>query len=208
MSHKSSFGGAARAGTTPRSPTSVEPAPTGGAAKSGQYPGIRQNEGAAEAGQTADHLAPPTSARGTDPALAGDYVHNARSGAQGPTPGKDQVKSPNEPLAPAAGGTLGSAGGEYPGIPVPLNWGELDSVPDPEYNLAGATKGPQPREGAVGVSAKHYPGVPQHIEGLAGADGSDDVRSILENEGDDLNLRGVGGASEGNSVGGRTVESV
>lgn len=213
MARRASMTVTGKAKMTPVSPTADEPSPKGGAAKSGQFPGLRQGVGEAE-GNAADTLAPAVSVRGTDPALTGDYVHTERSMSQGRAPGKEQLHDPQMPVAPSAGGTLGAAGGQFPGIPVTLTYGEgFDTVPDPTENLAGATKPAQPREGGVGVSARHYPGVPQVIEGLAGAlAASDEDRSIMDNEGDNINLRDevFGGPNEnqGTDTGARNVEAV
>jgi len=151
-------------------------------------------------------LAPATSQRGVDPALTGSYVHSARSNSQGSAPGKDQVKNPNEPMATAY------PGGQYPGVPVPLTYGEgFDGLADPGGNLAGATRKAQAREGATGaVAGGQYPGVAQVVEGLAGAGAEADYdRSISNDEGKDLNVRMVveGGPDEnaGIDTGGRHV---
>jgi len=201
MARKQAIGGARSPSTTPRSPT-PDVQRTGGASKNGQYPGRRQNVGEAEAGQDRDHLAPPVNQRGSDPALAGNYVRSAQSRSQGAAPGKDQVKNPNEPLASAY------PGGQYPGIPVPLTYGEgFDGVSDPGGNQAGAkTRGAQEREGSVGGAAGgQYPGVAQAVEGLAGA-GAPQLHPLLgidvESEADALNVRDVG--TSGN-VGNRHV---
>jgi hypothetical protein len=193
MGRRASMTVTGKAKVTPVSPTADEPSPTGGAAKSGQYPGLRQNVGEPE-GQASDALAPAVSVRGVDPALAGDYVHTERSMSQGRAPGKEQLHDPQMPVAPSAGGTLGAAGGQFPGIPVQLTYGEgFDALADSTEGLAGATKPPQAREGMVGVSARHYPGVPQVVEGLAGAGAeADTVRSISNDEGVDINVREVG----------------
>jgi hypothetical protein len=205
MPRKASMTVTGKAKMTPVSPTADEPSPTAGAAKSGQYPGLRQNEGEAEAAQMVDHLAPATSVRGVDPALAGSYVHSARSNSQGRAPGKDQVKNPNEPMAPSAGGTLGAAGGQFPGIPVTINYSEFDEVADPEENLAGATKAPQSREGMVGATARHYPGVPQTVEGLAGQAKSSFADNLgIELPDNVLNPREV--PENDQNLGGRKVE--
>lgn len=190
MPRKQAIGGARSPSTTPGSPT-PDVQRTGGASKSGQYPGRRQDVGEGE-GRDRDSLAPATSQRGVDPALTGSFVRSARSNAQGSAPGKDQVKNPNEPLAAAY------PGGQYPGIPVPLRYGEgFDGVSDPGGNQAGAkTRGAQEREGQVGGAAGgQYPGVPQAVEGLAGA-GAPPLRPLLgidaESEADALNVREVG----------------
>src|SRR5947209_4350446 len=185
MARRASMSVTGKAKMTPVSPTG-DAQRSGGAAKSGQYPGRRQSEGEAE-GNEMDQLAPATSVRGVDPALAGSYVHTAKSLSQGAAVGKDQVKNPNEPLAAAY------PGGQYPGVPVTITYGEgFDGVADPGGNLAGATEKPQAREGGTGAIGGQYPGVSQAIEGLAGAmAASDETRSILDNEGKNINLRDV-----------------
>jgi hypothetical protein len=185
---------------TPPSPTRDVPSPKGGGSRVGQYPGKGQTALASDG----DPIAPATSVRGVDPALAGKFVHSARSNAQGPTPGKSQVHNPNEPLAPSGGGTLGSAGGEYPGYKVPMTYGEgFDGLSDPGENLAGATREPQAREGSVAAPGKHYPGIPASVESLPGGP-SVKHRDLLGIEADQTKLdpREVGGTGD---VGARNV---
>ncbi len=166
---KSTLGGKP-AKMTPESPTRMTEGDVhGSGSKSGQYPGERQQIGEAEAGPQQDELAPATSVRGVDPNLAGHYVRSARSQAQGAAPGKTQVKNPNQPLKPSMGGTLGSEGGQFPGIPVPLPPGNLDGIGEEDVDgaLGGATRGPQPRERNVGgARGGQYPGIPQEVEDI------------------------------------------
>jgi len=204
MARKSTLGGLTADKETPPSPTKMTTGDVhGSGAKSGQYPGERQWEGMAEAGVQHE----PTNTgqaseggRGTDPALAGDYVHSAKSNSQGPTPGKFQVKNPNERLEVS----IPKAEGQYPGIPVPMTYGEgFDGLRDTKGSLGGATYDTQTRESGVGnVRGGQYPGIPQ---APLFAGNADDVRGISKDEGADLNLREV--PEDDQNLGGRMVEN-
>lgn len=145
------------------------------ASKSGQFPGtgFTAAKGNGES-------------RGTDPALAGKYITREQLRGQGPTPGKDQLKGPQD-VQPMTGG-------QFPGISQ-----GLFQINDPEVVR---NTGPQPRTTAAPKGGQ-YPGTPQHIEGLGGGSDSNDAKSTPTNEGSDLNLRGIG-ADVGSA---RTVES-
>src|SRR5206468_953107 len=89
-------------------------------------------------------------------------------------------------------------GGQYPGVPVPMTYGEgFDGVSDNSGNLAGAKpRGSQERESGTGdVAGGQYPGVAQVVEGLAGAS-APQLHPLLgidvESEADQLNVRDVG----------------
>ena len=205
MARKSTLGGKP-AKMTPVSPTPMTTGDVhGGGTKSGQFPGERQRVGVFEAGDGYDEIDNTGQAsedpRGTDPALAGDYVHSVKSNAQGAAPGKDQVKHPNERVEVS----IQHSAGQYPGIPVPISYGPafdgLDNA-DEDGSLGGVTRGPQQREQNVGdVRGGQYPGIPQEwpFHGTA-----DDTRSIEKNEGADLNLREV--PEDDQNLGGRMVE--
>jgi hypothetical protein len=181
--------------TTPGSPTADEQR-SGGASKSGQYPG---EGGQPEIGKGHEGAVEPSgTSRGTDPALQGHYVRSGR--AQGPTPGKTQVHNPNEPVKPA---TM-AAGGQFPGIPVGSKAGKGQDDETGVDIQGGAMKTSQPRESSVGSAAGgQYPGVPLGWKALFPG-GSDPVRSISKDEGDDLNLKKVGTTGD---VGARNVIS-
>jgi hypothetical protein len=204
MARKSTLGGKTADKETPPSPTKMTEGDVhGSGAKSGQYPGERQHSGiipsATEEVNTGQASEDP---RGTDPALAGHYVHSDKSNAQGRAPGKTQVHNPNERLEV----TIPHSAGQYPGIPVPIRYGEgFDGIA--EASEAGDVQGdvtyaPQPRESGVGnVRGGQYPGIPQEWPFHGSAD---DTRGIEKNEGADLNLREV--PEDDQNLGGRTVE--